>query len=342
MTCCELICGRIPPGLGRQCLTERAIDGEAQLPEIRFDIEKDNSQAAAWVTASTLDDAGTRLLFHLRPGAPGDRRHRIAAHGRSWSLRPELPKLQIGTFGQLRIELEGGPIHEEWMNHRPGQLLKFLVCERGRVVSSDRIAEALWPDAGHREADTRIRYYVHALRDKLEPLRPRRSPSQFVIARSGGYALDVGQAWVDADTFEAEAHAGLLACAHGKDSTVKHLESALQLYRDDFLAEDPYEEWTLDERDRLRELAGRVLRSLVDIETAANRLESAAAHARKLAEMEPFDMDVQRIFLGLCLQRGRRSEAFRRYAVLRKRMLRTFDQEPDFTLAEIESYAAGP
>ncbi|HXS47262.1 MAG TPA: BTAD domain-containing putative transcriptional regulator [Solirubrobacterales bacterium] len=337
MTCCDLICHRISPGLGEQCLTERLIDGGSLLPEIRFDIERNNSRGAAWVTTSMLDDAGMHLLFHLRPGAPGDRRQRIAAHGRSWSLRPESPKLHIATFGQLRIEREGRPIVQEWLTQRPGQLLKFLICERGRVVSNEQIAEALWPDAGHREADTRIRYYVHALRDKLEPMRTRRSPSQFVVAHRGGYMLDMGNAWIDADTFEAEACAGLAAFTGRKTSTVNHLENALRLYRDDFLAEDPYEEWTLDERDRLRELAGRVLRALIDIEAEAGRLESAAAHARKLSEMEPFDMDVQRIFIGLCLQRGRRSEAVRRYAVLRQRMLRTFDQEPDFTLATVET-----
>ena len=339
-TCCDLICNRIPAGIGLRCLAERVVE-RTLLPEIRIDIEKDDSRAAAWVLVSKLDDAGTRLLFHLRPGAPGDRRRRIAAHGRSWSLRPESPKLQIATFGQFHIEREGQPIVQEWMTQRPGQLLKFLICERGRVVSNDRIAEALWPDAGHREADTRSRYYVHILRDKLEPMRTRRSPSQFVIAHRGGYMLDMGQAWIDADTFEAEARAGLGAFAHRRHSAVKHLESALRLYRDDFLVEDPYEEWALDERDRLRELSGRVLRALIDIEAEVGELEAAATHARKLSEMEPFDMDVQRIFIGLCLQRGRRSEAVRRYAVLRKRMLRTFGQEPDFALAEIEGASAG-
>jgi DNA-binding SARP family transcriptional activator len=239
----------------------------------------------------------------------------------------------------VRLELEGEPIIQEWVAQRPGQLLKFLICNRGRVVSRDQIADALWPEAKYREVDTRIRYYVHALRDKLEPLRTRRGESQFVVALRGGYMLDMGHAWIDADIFEAEARAGLIAFAHRKDSMGHHLESAMRLYRGDFLVEDPYAEWALDERDRLRDLAGQVLRCLIDVETEAGRLESATAHARKLSEMEPFDMDVQRTFIRLCLRRGRRSEAVRRYSVLRKRMLQSFNQEPDFTLAEIENTA---
>jgi DNA-binding SARP family transcriptional activator len=53
--------------------------------------------------------------------------------------------------------------------------------------------------------------------------------------------------------------------------------------------------------------------------------------------MEPLDSDVQRTLIEVCLRRGRRSEAIRRYGVLRQRMLRSFGQEPDFELSEIES-----
>ena len=58
-----------------------------------------------------------------------------------------------------------------------------------------------------------------------------------------------------------------------------------------------------------------------------------------LAEMEPLDTDVQRLFIELCLKRGRRSEALRRYSVLRKRLMTVFKEEPDFDLARLEGLA---
>ena len=116
----------------------------------------------------------------------------------------------------------------------------------------------------------------------------------------------------------------------------------MRLYQGDFLAEDPYAEWALDERERLRELAGRALRAQVSIQVQMENLEVAADHARRLADMEPFDTDVQKLFIDLCLKRGRRSEAFRRYAVLRKRLLTSFEQEPDFDLADLAHPANEP
>ena len=60
-----------------------------------------------------------------------------------------------------------------------------------------------------------------------------------------------------------------------------------------------------------------------------------AGHARRLAAMEPFDLDVQRDFIEICMRRGRRSEAMRRYAIVRKRVKREFGQDPDFTLGDL-------
>lgn len=149
--------------------------------------------------------------------------------------------------------------------------------------------------------------------------------------------------WIDADEFEREANAGLAAFAEGlTEPAEEHLTGALRLYRGGFLAEEPYLDWAVEERERLQELVGRALRAQVRIYEGGGRLEAAAANARRLVDLEPYDSDVLKLFIGICLKRGRRSEAFRRYALFRKGMLQAFGQEPDFDLAEIERAAAAP
>ena len=46
-------------------------------------------------------------------------------------------------------------------------------------------------------------------------------------------------------------------------------------------------------------------------------------------------MDIQKEFLEVCIRRGRRTEALRRYSVIRERMRREFGRDPDFTLADL-------
>jgi DNA-binding SARP family transcriptional activator len=295
------------------------------------------SHAAAWVTASPLDTDAGELLFHLRPGRPGDRRRRARPEWPGEAMA-ENPKLHITTLGGFAVEGGDGPIEGEWLEQRPGQLLKYLVCNRNGAIANDRIAEALWPQANPAEGRNRLRYYVHNLRERLEPKRVRRSPSSFVMARRGAYALDLSRVRVDVDDFEREARVGLAAYVQGvTESVAVHLDRALSLYGEGFLPEDPYEDWALEERERLHELAGRVLRAQIRIRLQLDDVVAAVGHARRLAEMEPFDTDVQRLLIDLCLRRGRRSEAVRRYTMLRQRMLQSFGREPDFDLAELQA-----
>lgn len=336
--CCDLICKRIEPVVGEGCLTERAKEAAGPLPEVRMDIEQERLQAAAWVTASKIDAEDGRMLFHLRPGRLGDRRRRTPPEWADAIQLADRSKLQIVTLGRLRVEGPNGPLNGDWLEQRPGELLKYLVSERRRVLPSDRIAEALWPEAGIEEGRNRLRHYVHALRDRLEPERGARSAAHCVVAHRGAYRFDTSAVWIDADAFEREARAGLSALERGSNRpAAAHLAAAMRLYQGDFLAGDPYAEWALDERERLRELAGGVLRAQIVIAEEEGELEVAADHARRLATMEPFDHDVQRLFIALCLRRGRRSEALRRYGTLRKRMLAEFGHEPEFELSELIS-----
>ena len=59
-------------------------------------------------------------------------------------------------------------------------MLKYLICERGRVVTMDELLEVFWPDAGRAGASS-VRQAIHTLRDRLEPDRPKGKPSGYVF-----------------------------------------------------------------------------------------------------------------------------------------------------------------
>ncbi|HKR98418.1 MAG TPA: bacterial transcriptional activator domain-containing protein, partial [Candidatus Dormibacteraeota bacterium] len=136
----------------------------------------------------------------------------------------------------------------------------------------------------------------------------------------------------DADEFEGQATAGMAALHDGRRRAARdHLERAIALYRGDFLADDPYAEWALRERDRLRGVASEVLRVLVDLVTIPER----AHYLEELAELEPFDDDVHRDLVTTWLLTGRRSRAARHYESFRVRLMRAFGEPPGFELCDL-------
>jgi DNA-binding SARP family transcriptional activator len=337
--CCDLFrCRSEDTPLQQACLTELARDAGEALPEVRLDLASADGPGAVWVTAAPLGSDGSRTLVHLRPGDPHDRRRRTNPH---WVAGTELT---IYTLGRTRVLSTEGPIGGEWLGQRPGELLKYLVCQRNRraPVHAEEIAEALWPHGDHRVVNN-VRHFVHALRERLEPDRPKRAASQFVLAEHGGYRLNLDAVRIDADVFERAAETGLAAYREGdEDAAMRLLTDAVGAYAGDFLAEERYTLWVLAERERLQELAVQALMTLGTLCWQAERLGDAAAHLERVATMLPFDQDVERRLIAITLQRGHRSRARRRYMALRARMLREFGEEPDFQLADVLASVGRP
>jgi DNA-binding SARP family transcriptional activator len=314
------------------CLAERAAQAERPLPEIRIDTQRGGGVSALWVTAAPLGEG--RALLHLRPGDARDRRRRSDPHWISG------PRLRIAAFGRMHVDSAEGPLGGKWLQQRPGHVLKYLVCERNRVVHAEEIAEALWPGSGP-TALNNVRHFIHSLRDKLEPDRPKRAPSSFIVAVQGGYAIDRRRVQIDADDFEEAAKQGIDAARRGALADAEaSLSKALDLYRGDFLSDEPYAEWAYAERDRLRALTTQCLRVLATILAKRDDIDGAAAVLEQLAELEPYDAEVHKQLLTAWLRVGRRTEAARRYTSFRMRMLREFGEEPDFELADLTPTAA--
>jgi DNA-binding SARP family transcriptional activator len=320
--CCDFL-GCRPPGdgLGAGCVSELVRRGDRALAERQIQL---HDGASAWLSAATAGVNGDVVVMLNRLAGPAG------------LAREELPpRLRVRALGRTRLETDEAPLGGDWVGHRPGQLLKYLVCERGRVITLEELLEVFWPNAGRAGAAS-VRQAIHTLRDRLEPDRPRGKPSGYVIARTGGYELTPGRVWIDADDFEAHARAGLDALHCGANERAEtSLAAAAAAYQGDFLADEPYAEWALAERERLRDLAAQVLRGLAELKLETGDEESAGEHLQRLAELEPLDLQAQRDLIALMLRRGRHSEALRRYDLVRRRYKRTFGSEPGFTLAEL-------
>ena len=327
-TCCEILsCGRPDTALAGTCITKLALGTQdGALPEIRVDVAQPAGEPrSVWLIAAPLDAGPVKVVVQLRPGVAGDRRRRTEPH---WVRGPQL---RIHTLGRTRVESGESPLPGEWLLHRPGQVLKYLITQRGRPVPMDELVEVFWPGAG--ASASNVRQAIHTLRERLEPARTGHGKSTFVVARKGGYEIDVANVWIDADEFEEAATAGFSALVRGeREDAERHLLRALQLHGGDFLAEERYAEWAVAERDRLRDVAARVLRELTTLRLDTDDLEGAMEHLRPLAELQPLNLDVQEQLVKLMLQRGMHDQAARRLEVVRHRYRRTFGSEPVLSL----------
>ena len=88
-------------------------------------------------------------------------------------------------------------------------VLALLLVDAGRTVLAGRLIEDLWRGRAPPGAAKTLRSYVSRLRSALEPEVP-------LVARGGGYAINLDLSLVDAREFERLVAEGQAAAGRGR------------------------------------------------------------------------------------------------------------------------------
>jgi DNA-binding SARP family transcriptional activator len=178
--------------------------------------------------------------------------------------------LVIRLFGELDLRL-GETFLPRLESARAESLLAYLLLHREAAQPRQRLAFLLWPDSTEAQAQTNLRHVLHNLRRALPEADRYLEVGQRTLRwrTDASFRLDV------AAFEEALARAD----AADPDDAVTALRDAAEAYAGDLL-EGCYDEWLLDERERLRQ------RHLEALERLAELLEGLGEHARAIPYAE--------------------------------------------------------
>ncbi len=226
------------------------------------------------------------------------------------------PPLKIRALGQL--EVHAGPhrmTHGGWRSARALRLFLLLIVHRFRWVPRDVILETLWPEAEPEKAINNLRQTIHVLRRTLEPDLPRTLQSRYIRFHNEACRLEPGEGHeYDVEAFEATLQQGERYWHAGQRGRARSsLLEALSLYRGDFLAENPYEEFAAAEREHLRDRVLRAIERLLELRAAAREWEELALLSRRALALDPYRECHYRHLMLAHLHLGHRREALAGY-----------------------------
>ncbi len=173
--------------------------------------------------------------------------------------------------------------------------------------------ELLWPGVDPDLGANRLYVVVHALRKVIEP-QGAHAP---VFVRSGAdhYLLRTDAPLrLDVDEFLARIREGQRAQAEG-DLTVAVacFAAAVELYRGDFLEDEPFAEWCWLEREHLREVCLDALRRAASLAAQVGEVARSVAYYRRALQMDPLREESLQGLLRVLGADGRPAEALREY-----------------------------
>ncbi len=267
---------------------------------------------AEWQRGRTLsvEQAVTLALAHAaaEPTPPSQAAPVAAGAG-------DTPRLEVLALGPLEIRVDGTTLGPDAQRQaRPRELLLYLLAHpAGRT--REQVGLTFWPEASAMQVKNSFHVALHHLRKTLRH-------AQFITFDGDRYSMawDVGIRF-DARIFEEEVTAALAALAPRRgvrppaaDQAAMHaLESALALYRGDFLVDANAGDWHLELRDRLRRLCTDALLLVGAWHLDAGSADAAVACYRRLVAADEFHEDGHRRLMTALARSGDRVGALRHY-----------------------------
>jgi DNA-binding SARP family transcriptional activator len=221
-----------------------------------------------------------------------------------------MTSFQVRLFGELSVVRDEQPL-AGFPTRAAAELLAFVLLNRGRRVSRDKLAGHLWggrPDGKARKA---LRTGLWRMRTHLAGDTEH---SAMILADRDHVAIsDPSAWWVDLWVFEDTVRR---CCARGPDGltagTAEELRDALELHRRPFL-ENVHARWCEAQRDRARLLWFTGWETLLAWQREQGQSARALLDAQVVLQATPLRERIHREIMALHYQRGDRPAALLQY-----------------------------
>lgn len=209
-------------------------------------------------------------------------------------------------------------------------LMALLLIHRGKVVSADKIADALWGAEPPAKVEAVLRSKASQLRQVIK--RAGGDAGSMLRWESGGYRLEVDEEWTDAGRFEAlVAHAGPEAT---RQSALELLASAEQLWRGDPFGEFRHERFAMAAAGELEETRLGAWERRVELRIEHGEAAAVVGEIDRAAAEHPLRERVHVLLMRCLYQTGRQSEAMDVYRRLAERLGERLGVDPGPEAAE--------
>jgi predicted ATPase/DNA-binding SARP family transcriptional activator/class 3 adenylate cyclase len=230
-----------------------------------------------------------------------------------------------------RIDLLGGLRAEgcdrvitRFRTQKTGGLLAYLAYSMERRHPREELTELLWPESDLSAGRQSLNQALYVLRRQLEP--PGVPSGAVIVADRFSVQLNPAACATDVAEFEAALQAASRASSRAEE--VERLTEAVALYRGELLP-GHFEDWVLQERERLAEAFHQALDPLIAHEWQAGHLPGALQWARRAVSADPLREEAHRELIRLLAAAGQPAAALRQYRELERLLKEKLAAEPE-------------
>jgi DNA-binding SARP family transcriptional activator len=225
-------------------------------------------------------------------------------------------------LGPIEAADEAGPLLLGGQKQRA--VLALLLLERGRVVSVDRLLEALWGELPPRTATTSLQNFISQLRKTLGPERLETKPP--------GYRLRVEPGELDLDRFSVLVES---ARTLEPPERAAKLREALALWRGPLLADLTFESFAQPHIAHFEEVRLGTLEERIEADLEVGSHAELIGELEVLVEGYPQRERLRGQYMLALYRSGRQAEALQTYQEGRRLLVEQLGIEPGRELQQL-------
>lgn len=233
-------------------------------------------------------------------------------------LMPQLPDIELHTFGTYELKIRGKVIgKEKWQINKWQDILVYFLVNHEHKPSKDNILELLSGGEYGKNLDNRFHQLLSNFRKVLKPkiqFDLKRHPNQvkvtpeYLVYEQQHLSLKGGFLYrIDVLEFQKLYEKGMDKNTDEKER-INTLKQAIDLYKGEFLPGN-YESWCEDIRMKFSWMADQILDELIaHYKTIQDYLE-LEMYCEKKIELDPYDEKVHLLSIESTIRRNKKKRA---------------------------------
>jgi LuxR family transcriptional regulator, maltose regulon positive regulatory protein len=236
--------------------------------------------------------------------------------------------IRVKTMGDFQVWLGNDKVHERsWKREKAKELFQLFVTYKTKMFPKGEILTLLWSGHDEEAGQRDFKVALNALNKAIEPNREARSNSYFIQREDSLYGINKEAVFeIDAEIFEATIEKGLKE--EGKAEAIDLLIQGLTLYEGDYLPTRRYDDWCIEERERLLVLFLRGAERLAQLYMESGSYDEAIYWSESILLKDVCWEEAYRILMYAYYKKKNRTYALRVYERCCKQLQEELGVEP--------------
>lgn len=229
-------------------------------------------------------------------------------------------------LGSFRVMVFGVPV-QRWRSRKGKSIFAYLLYHHKRPVFRDLLMETFWPNVDPDCSRDSLNVAIHHIR---QDLRAVNRTSEYILFKDECYTINPElEVWLDCE--ELQSHWHKVQYCKLEENVVggdQDLKRAVDLYKGDFMEDEPYEDWAASERENYREELLVMLERMSEHHFAQGDIEGSAILCERILEKDTCRENVHKRLM-LCYYRlGYRDKAMRQFRKCSEALQRELNMSP--------------